>query len=423
MGNLRPCQASFESIPPEILLHIIRHVPDLRSLHSSALAAPSVFRLWGDFGANILQTITSNRIVTTPQVRDLILLVALLRSGEMPAWSLDIFVEQFMRPTMMNQPPEPSCVVPSPSACPFSVLTTASRIYNLTQSCLEHYLDKLRAVQPRLRRPADPKFSYMAPYGPDELMVPGWQRQTDGVPYNTPYMGPASWEEAQVVLRAFWRLQMFHDFKRAALNSRLTAFPRLDVERIVGLRLEELFPCVHPHMTQYHEILSVSDYLQEPDASTHLIDRPPGRKVDHMTGPPEIPKDAYCLVSYTGKVRHLSYVPDGLWRRPWIHPIHQLIHDEQSPIRGVSFEVFRRLGFVLWDENRLAALGLAQTPPVRGQKPPPVKGHWTYWYSWRSILSKEELSQVEMRLEAEEAAKRRREKLRDERWMATGSWE
>lgn len=119
------------------------------------------------------------------------------------------------------------------------------------------------------------------------------------------------------------------------------------------------------------------------------------------------------------RVRPLYYVPEGLSRRTSIHTIRGVIHDDESPIKGVSFALFRRLGFALWDDQRLAALGLDHAPLERGKRYVPTGGPSKYWYSWRSLLSAEELAQAETRLEESEQAWQAW--LNHERSMATGS--
>ncbi|KAG4422958.1 hypothetical protein IFR04_003870 [Cadophora malorum] len=392
-----PAAASINTAPPEILLQIAKSVPDLRSLHHLALALPSIYRLWISHGSEILREVTSNRSVTTPQVRDLILLVALLRSGEMPVWSFDTFLERFVRPTLvLNSAPESPCSIPTPTSCPLSVLGTAGRMYHLTHSCLEYYLERLREVQPRLQRPVDQGFDYEAPYGPHEMMVPGWLREVEGIFYETPCMEPPSWIEEQVVFRAFWRLQLLYDFRQAGKQSRLDGWSESDVSRIANLQLDELFPCAHPHMTTYHEIVSVQEYLDESSGG----DLPPQEEASKEdVGLAEIPDDAWSWVLRSGTVRHLQYSPNGLLNRGPVHlALHGLISRDESPINGVSFSVFRRLGFALWDNQRLATLQLADEPLYVGQETTLRKRPSQFWFSWRSILSEEELAVVVNRL-------------------------
>ena len=200
----------------------------------------------------------------------------------------------------------------------------------------------------------------------------------------------------QVVFRAFWRLQLLYDFRRAGKQSRLDGWSESDVSRIANLQLDELFPCAHPHMTTYHEIVSVQEYLDESSGG----DLPPQEEASKEdVGLAEIPDDAWSWVLRSGTVRHLQYSPNGLLNRGPVHlALHGLISRDESPINGVSFSVFRRLGFALWDNQRLATLQLADEPLYVGQETTLRKRPSQFWFSWRSILSEEELAVVVNRL-------------------------
>lgn len=408
--------ASFATAPQEILLQIAKAVPDLPSLYHLALASPSIFRLWESYGPELIRKFTSNRAVITPQVRDLIWLIALLRTGTMPIWSFDTFLEHFIKPTVSsNGPPELPCMIPEPEACPFSVLVTASRIYHLTLSCIEYYLEKLRAVQPRLRRPVDPNFSYADTHGPYELMVPGWLRHTECVFYETPQMGPASWIEQQRVFRAFWRLQLLYDFRRAAKESQMRGWSREDVDSITHLQLEALYPPVPPFPASWvvmslQEILGVQDYLEDYNEGSF---RPTNETLGGAkVGLSEIPEDAWSWVVpekilwpnstrrriYPERIVQHTYAPCGPTRElnTW-NLLSGLIRDDQSPIKGVSISVYRRLGFAIWDEQRLLALELYGIRVGREGRML-RKSHSDFWFQWRSMLSEEELAEVVGRL-------------------------
>jgi len=77
----------------------------------------------------------------------------------------------------------------------------------------------------------------------------------------------------------------------------------------------------------------------------------------------------------------------------------------KSPLRYVEFRVFRRFGFAIWDLRRMAALGLLHIPDKAREenyyqreiaKIAPVSESDEY-FRWRSILTEEELEQVERR--------------------------
>lgn len=171
-GCVRP---SLNTTPPETLLQIAKSLPDLCALHHFAIAVPAMYRVMAIYSHELVHAVISARSTTTPQVRDLIWLVVQLRSNGIPAdtCSLDKFLERFVRPTMLlHSSPEPRCTPPTPMSCPVSVLVTASRIYQSTHACIDYYMEKLRAVQPRLQQPIDPSFDYDVPSGLYDMMVP-----------------------------------------------------------------------------------------------------------------------------------------------------------------------------------------------------------------------------------------------------------
>lgn len=151
-------------------------------------------------------------------------------------------------------------------------------------------------------------------------------------------------------------------------------------------------------MTQYQEIESVCDYLQEVDGSSCPTEGFPTRSIHPRVGPNEIPGDAWDIViQFGGQPVPLDYVPEGLSKRPSIHTIHSLIdsRNDRCPLRGVPFALFRRLGFAFWDELRLAALELedARHTDQRIYK----KGPLYYWYEWLSLLNEEDIAAEEAR--------------------------
>lgn len=385
--------ASLPNLPPEIQLQIAKLLPDLRSIHHLVITVPSMYRIWKSYNSELVFAATSDVATTTPQIRDLIWLVALLRSDELPSWTLDDFLVDFVRPTMMwHSRPVMPCVLPQPKSCPLSVLMTATRIHNFTHSCLEFYLNRLRAVQPRLQRPIDDTFDYNT-FGPDGKIVLGWLRHPHSEYYETPQMERPSWIEQQVVLRAFWRLQVYHEFSRA----RLSSWSSNDREKIAGLKLEEMWPYEPSYMQMYHEIASVQEYLQH-------LGEPPQMSVTGETSKssPElidIPATAWYTIQSTGCISHYHYAPNGLQSRGLISVVvHGLVYQWHSPTLGVDFAKFRRSGMAIWDTPRLVALHLMDLPHDERPAGVPCKNPSQYWFSWRSLLSEEEIVEETRRL-------------------------
>lgn len=421
MESAFTCQ--LESLPPEILLQVAKWLPDLASLHAFALAAPTVYRLLHRHGGDVLEDITSNTFFTTPHTRDLIRLIVLARASALPAWTVDGFTQQFLRPTMMlESSPGGTNVPPVPAELPLSILGTAKRVHNWVQLCLAHHLRRLRVAQPRLRRPADPGFNYTHGFGPDDAMVPGWRRRCAGVPYDTPIMGPACWVEEQVVVRALWRLQLFYDLKWAAREGRFGAWPAEDMQRLSYISLEELFSPPHPLLAQYQELLTITEFLQDMTGQASVTAIPAVSELTSTCPLQGIPEtDEYWIHS---PLLGSRYEPPGLRARPHVDlTLTSVINADESPIRGAPTRIFRRLGFAIWSDSRLALLGLENEPRRRATSRAPSRPFADYWFQWRSLLTQEELCSVEEDLEKRDQERRRLHQDRFARWQATGSWD
>ncbi|KAF2994015.1 hypothetical protein G7054_g11415 [Neopestalotiopsis clavispora] len=415
------CQ--FENLPPEILLQVAKCLPDLATLHVFAIAAPAVYRLLRQYGGDVLEAITCNASFTMPQTRDLIRVIVLARTSALPAWTVDGFTQHFLRPTMMlKSPPEDAYVPPAPAEFPFSILGTARRVNSWVQLCLATYLRRLRDAQSRLRRPSDPGFNYTHGYGPEDAMVPGWRRRCDGVPYDTPVVGPISWVEEQVVVRAFWRLQLFFDLNWAAREGRLDAWRAEDRQRLSDITMEELFGQMHPFLAQYQELLTVAEFLQQSTGHASVTAIPAVGELASTYALQSIPEtDEYWMQA---PLVGGCYEPQGLRARPHVDlTLASVINADESPIRGAPMRIFRRLGLAIWSDSRLASLGLKGEPRRRGASRAPSKPFSDYWFQWRSLLTQDELCSVEEDLEKREQERKRLQQERFARWQATGSWD
>jgi hypothetical protein len=420
---------AFDRVPAEVLLQVAQRLPDLASLYAFAVALPAVYRLLRRYGGDIVEAILSDPSHTTAQTRDLIRLVVLARTTPaLPAaWTVDSLVKHFLRPTMMwKAPPDDPCVPPPvpPAGLPLSILGTAARVHHWVPLCLAHYLGRLRDAQTRLRRPGDPGFNYTHGYGPDDAMVPGWQRRCDGVPYDTPVMGPPSWVEEQVVARAFWRLQLFYDLQRAAREGRLDgAWPPDDVQKLCDITLDGLFSqAAHALLSQHQELLTVAEFLQDATGQASSVTTVPAAVTEPASAPfvlQAIPEtdDHWTYPPLYGTV----YEPQGLRARSQVDLyLTSVLHEEQSPIRGAPARLFRQVGIAIWDDDRLASLGLKNEPRRRGLPRPPSRYFAHYWFQWRSILNQDELRSVDEDLEKREREQDRLNQERFARWRETG---
>ncbi|KAK8130546.1 hypothetical protein PG999_002926 [Apiospora kogelbergensis] len=239
--------------------------------------------------------------------------------------------------------------------------------------------------------------------------VGSWQLHPPTVPFPVLDMGPPTWDEEQRVLRAFWRLELFKTV-RIAIESGSLCWPT-NVP-IYGFQLRNITTNV---LDFYHV---VDGYNSEEGWSLHplghyLGDEDPrlGVALDHDLEAELI----QTAEAYTADNRHEARTPnirqrkesqlaaalpgpqDQEWLRDAFGPTLRFFYNAScpnnhgrpppSPIKHVSFEPFRRVGFAIWDERRMIAAGFLESPPS-------YRDFDNVVTAWRSILTKEMLDEI-----------------------------
>ena len=292
------------------------------------------------------------------------------------------------------------------------LLATYRKIERLTDLCLEFYLQRFRLLNPR--HVADKSFEFLSTYGqpPDRVVVPSWQLKPVEVPVVKRDVGASSWVEEQRVIRAFWRVQLHHDLQIAAEEGRIhwpeEKLTMLKNRGVVDLYWVEVwgvegeyeadvmvddnfidpYPDNHPYLKDQmtvleHElILSVVDYVDanqsDIQVATSSHSRPKGgQKQLHVPTPLEWHEAGHRTSETYRLFYDVGGCPDGLdcWGRV-------------SPIQGVLFDPFRRLGFAIWSTERMVGYGFL--------KP---KSKWDnnsdVFAAWRSVLTEVEIAALE----------------------------
>jgi hypothetical protein len=118
----------------------------------------------------------------------------------------------------------------------------------------------------------------------------------------------------------------------------------------------------------------------------------PNKAID-LDIPPEMKDETYRSEVYQWGQTCASLEVDSLGFDHW----WSLTCDwYASPLAGVEFDSFRRLGFALWDKKRMYFLGVLPGPK-RGVGP---KGDESqYFFAWESILPVEEVKRVTAELQ------------------------
>lgn len=377
---------NLDHLSTELLERIFFDITDLRSIYHLVTASPTASRVFksSEAGPKILDHVLA--LSMSPHVVDLIRLVSLVRiatPGYPPAPTLEAFVEKYTRcrddrdsKLVPEAPSLADTLRDQPPHLVRGVLLTARRISCLTWACLEYY----RASGSS----ATPSHQGDRPLGGDGFInrKPWRQEFLPGKPYKPQPLGPPCWMEEQRVMRAFWRLQLVIELKRAASEKRLDwALEDGKME----MSPEILFA---PWTWQEEEFLTVVDFIDHFHGGSiltqqrHGLPPPPANyaSASEWQDPP-VPG----VIDERWSREQLSKGQPPCWSFYWI----KIRAVSTSPIRGCPFWPYRKLGLAIWEEDKLEALGLSPWTRVTGKR------QWgNPVFTWRSLLSQELIDQL-----------------------------
>jgi hypothetical protein len=434
-----------EVLSSEILLDIITRLPDLGTLYNLLRASPRTWRLFNYEALTITEAVLSNADSLLPsQIQELIRAVILTRSSSLPFHTLDGFILKFLRcnlphtkhrnlPIFTTLGPNSLTLVALSPAIVRSVVATAQHISVLTHACLNSYLSRVRDPAFAVRHCYEEGFRYTHGYGPDRKWVPPWDREFAGTSVEIRDTGPPSWVEEMRVMRALWLIQLVGDVQRLATkDDNSLGWQCEDVKRISRIDLEDLAEItgLQPYYTGAEEVRTVTDYLRElekqmtgrasasaEEGPYYRLPQPPREAVGAAwtTQEPEACIMTWggigCMYDYGNKVIQIEPAPEIRERHPFpqasegqdLGQTRNALQSESpgstffnfltssaynSPLFGIKFKSFRRLGFGIWDEKRMHFLGL-----LNGTHPPYQSSEF-YFFAWESLLPDVEIASV-----------------------------
>jgi hypothetical protein len=423
---------SLDDLAPDILLAIMMELTDLDSLYTLIVASPKAWRLFSTHACLIVETVLSSPdSLLAPDIQQFIRALILIRNSQEPFACPEDFV-YFIHKHMAKNSDNgikyddldnltaavtaslaAAITVDKPSNEVFwSVVATARHISVLSHGCLEFYLARIRSPSfiPRYR---DNTGNPIDPGDP----TPPSSNGLDGTPLVTADIGSPSWVEETRVLRALWFAQLAYemilsapqwrnsksrtafkspqDFVRGNINHSLINGPAEEVKTVM-LYLEGLG--TQPETKQ--------------EGPYYRLPRPPKDYSDAgwITALPELRqqewKDGQCYkMVYPNKVVELDLPPDmkdmkdapsrstvARWDQTCDAINEPSVNIDYwaglssdmfaSPIIGVKFDSYRRLGFALWDRKRTFFLGLIPGPYETWSFEKQVQ----YNFAWESIL-------------------------------------
>ncbi|PWY90715.1 hypothetical protein BO70DRAFT_384359 [Aspergillus heteromorphus CBS 117.55] len=378
----------FTTLPWHILEAILEKLEDLSSLHSIYRASPAVFSLLHEDGTarRIIQRIMDSSMPA--ETRVLICKFACLRWNARLVADMDSFIEQYVNNDKYTNLPRE---LPLGTLC--DILAASATIHYLAHAGIHEMIDRCMALEFFHTKNEDLKYMRgfgRHPTGPRERMY-----QED--------VGAPSAVEEQRVIRALWSVFLTWELRDAVygLSPRLNwsadevqKLQNLHTENIwhceqtwkghvSGQLMEEartmvewcscLFPTLPCPVERYHAAKALARRAQW----QYQCNCPPPRAIDIGKRDDEITSEA---LSYKFVTRRLA-----------THCISPLLH--------VSFRVFRCFGFVFWDQERMAALGLLPSRDGSPALPQAPRSELDMYARWVSILNADELDEIEERKE------------------------
>ncbi|KAI8937701.1 hypothetical protein NX059_005402 [Plenodomus lindquistii] len=371
---------AFSRLPEELRIHIIKLSPDLFSLRSLAHASPAMGRVLDRYPLEILQAVID---VTVPvKIRRLMIAVLKMRFSRFPA-SLSEAQKVAKIDSNATTDEVRSFRLDRVAAAVRSLLATAENVYTWSHVCLQHMIKKSMESRPSTLISIGEGRTNQEKFETSES-------RKDYVPQDT---GPPSWVEEQRMIKAFWRLQFFLELQDAGNKGRLgTHWPEEEVN-VLSKSSPGGFPDVFDFEKQ--QILTACDFF---DAVTS------GTITSVQAVPDHTSSGLPAIFWIEGKVqRYLCDEPPLFELKPDMFqqdrgylehpPASYMFHywmsnpplDGWPYLMGFPFQPWRKYGFAIWDNKRLADLGM-RDPRLKGWGYQPL-----YCFRWWSILTEEDL--------------------------------
>ncbi|KAK8075257.1 hypothetical protein PG997_009920 [Apiospora hydei] len=271
-----------------------------------------------------------------------------------------------------------------------SFLATVNNIHAWSHACLDHLIQRSLQLRPST-------LVSLGPGGSPREQFQGAEGHEGHRPQNT---GPPSWVEEQRMVKAFWRLQFFLELRGAGARGLLDeAWPRQDLD----ILLTSIFGSFYEVFEfERQQLLTAYDFFVLATGRATTITASEVSLRDAADGLPIISKKEATTSSrpvlscaeqpsFGFREDIFDQGPEHLDRTPMSYHFQDFMSSrdlQASPLLGVPFEPYRKFGFAIWDNRRMADLGFRAPKP--GSM---VKNRTFYYFRWRSILTEEELAQ------------------------------
>ncbi|KAH6625921.1 hypothetical protein C7974DRAFT_396966 [Boeremia exigua] len=371
---------AFGRLPEELRIKIIKLTPDSLSLRSLAHASPAMGRVLDRYPLKIVEVILNASIpLATCRI------IYAVYKGRFSRFPASLSEAQKVAEIDSTKVDEMHSSRLDQAAAVRSLLATIENVHAWSHACLEHLIEKSMELRP----------STLIKNGAGRTSREEFEKAESRKDYLPQYTGPPLWVEEQRMIKAFWRLQFLLELQDAGNNGRLgTYWSGQEVDMLFGSSPDGFYDVSG---FEREQILTACDFLGAVTSRTipsveavhdnarslpaiHWVERAVPRCT--CAEPPffELNKDAF------------SQGPDNLNRAPWSYHFHHAMSTTDGWLDGCPltlvypFRHWRKYGFAIWDEKRMADLGMRH-PKRRaiGSNSLP------YSFRWWSILTTEDL--------------------------------
>jgi hypothetical protein len=373
---------AFGRLPEELRIEIIKLSPDPVSLRSLVHASPAMGRVLDRYPLEIVEVVLDATVpVETRRLMGAVLkgrfsrFPASLSEAQKVAKTASTTATDEMRSSRLDQA----------AAAVRSLLATAENVHAWSYACLEHLIRKSMELRP----------STLIKLGDGFKKQEQFENAESREDYLPQYTGPPSWVEEQRMIKAFWRLQFFMELQGASNKGRLdTHWPGQEVD-VLSKSSPDSFYDVFDF--EREQTLTACDFFGAVTSGNiasveavhdNAYGLPTIRWVEgavprcSCAEPPsiELGKDTFCQG------------PVYLDRMPCSYFFYQVMSTTNGWLDGCPltlvfpFQSWRKYGFAIWDDKRMADLGMRD--PIRKSL---IRNHIFYSFRWWSILTKEDL--------------------------------
>ncbi|KAL9068107.1 MAG: hypothetical protein Q9161_006460 [Pseudevernia consocians] len=384
----------FSTLPSPLPLIVLESIEDLSTLHHLLQASPDASFIFRKYYCAITEAIFSNFV---PKLQELLRTIVAIRSG---LCTSDVFnspkaLGNFLEPRILKSSFDSKPFF-SASAKPLrntsaslaavrSLAKSANHVHSLSRSFFEVHLERINNIKPSYLLDQSYHYSRKSKLHPPE-----------GRRYEPVKCGNPSWIEEQRVYRALWRLVLYFDLVSISKPSQgdinevwellRSEGPHGAWSRLPRWELLEM-DCVYEFLVESSSVKSSSS-----DHSSHLSQLP-ASELKSITVPQPTPIQNDTLRKWHQSILDLNHRNDAA---SFFNSAQIIWH---SPLYRFSIDPFLRLGFVIWDLDKMGRLGLADLSPVH-LPPWDSEVYWVgpfkrktlgddVWFRWKSLVGED----------------------------------